>query len=84
MEITPALGKVTQVQLNISTHYLWDMGVLLGDVHISEQERLDKLCATVRIEPTTIRSSFNNSNHSANSSPNIHTSKLIKFKFSFN
>ena len=40
------------------------MGVLLGDVHPSELESLDKLCASVRIEHATIRSSVDNSDHS--------------------
>ena len=29
--------------LDISAHYPWAMGVLLGDVHPSEQERLNNL-----------------------------------------
>ena len=39
----PVLWRVTQVLLDISAHYPWAMGVLLGDVHLSEQERLNNL-----------------------------------------
>ena len=45
------------------------MGVLLGDVHPSELERLDKACARVGIELATIRSSVDNSGNSAYSLP---------------
>ena len=31
----------------ISAYYSWDMGLLHGDVHLSELERLDKPCATM-------------------------------------
>ena len=53
--------------LDILAHYPWAMGVLLGGAHHSEQERLDKPCARVRIELATIKSSVDNSDHSANS-----------------
>ena len=54
---------------DIIAHYPWAMGVLLGDVHPSELERLDKPFARARIELATIRSSVDNSDHLANSSP---------------
>ena len=41
----PVLWRVTQVLLDISAHYPWTMGMLLGDIHPSELERLDKPCA---------------------------------------
>ena len=44
------------------------MGVLIGDVHPSELERLDKPCARAGIELATIRSLVDNSEPSANSS----------------
>ena len=62
--------------LDISAHYPWAMGVLLGDVHPSELERLDKPCARVRIELATVKSSVDNSDHSAKS-------KIRVMKFSF-
>ena len=52
----PVLGRVTQVLLDILAHYPWAMGMLLGDVHPSELERLDKPCARARIELATTRS----------------------------
>ena len=55
--------------LDISAHNPWAMGVLLGDVHPSELEIFDKPCARARVELATIRSSVDNSNHPANSSP---------------
>ena len=67
--ITLAIWRVTQVLLDILAHYPWAMGVLLGDVHPSELERLDKHCTRARIELATIRSPVDNSDHSANSSP---------------
>ena len=63
--------------LDISAQYLWAMGVLPGDVHPSELERLDKPCARARIELATIRLSVDNSDHSVNSSPK--DSALPKF-----
>ena len=43
------------------------MGEVPGDLHPSEMERLDKPCTRARIELATIRSSVENSDHSANS-----------------
>ena len=45
------------------------MGLLLGDVHLSELERLDKPCATVGRELAIIRFAVNDTSHSAISSP---------------
>ena len=39
----PVHGRVTQVLIDISAHYPWAMGVLLGDIHLSELERLNNL-----------------------------------------
>ena len=64
----PVLWRVPQVLLDISAHYPWAMGMLLGNVHPSELERLDKPCVRAGIELATIRSSVDNSDHSANSS----------------
>ena len=47
------------------------MGVLLGDVHPSELDRLTKPFGRVRIELETIRSSVDNSDHSVKSSINF-------------
>ena len=45
------------------------MGLLLGDVHLSELERLDKPCLTVGRELVIIRFTVNDTRHSAISSP---------------
>ena len=45
------------------------MGLLLGDVHLSELERLDKPCATVGRELAIIRFAVNDTSHSAILSP---------------
>ena len=45
------------------------MGLLLGDDHLSELERLDKPCATVGRELAIIRFAVNDTSHSAISSP---------------
>ena len=47
------------------------MGLLLGDVHLSELERLDKPCATVGRELVIIRFAVNDTSHSAISSPEL-------------
>ena len=67
--------QVTQALLEISAHYPWVMGVLHGDIHPSVQKILDKHCGRSRIELATIISSIDNSDHSANSSPNGKTCK---------
>ena len=56
------LGRITQVLLDIEVHYHWAMGVLLGGFHPPE---LDP-CPRARIEPATIRSSVDNSDHLTN------------------
>ena len=66
--ISSVLWRVTQVPLDTLAHYPFAMGLLLGDFHISELERLDKPCGKVRIEPAAIRSSVDNYGHWANSS----------------
>ena len=54
---------------NTSTaYYPWAMGLLLGDVHLSELERLDKPCATVGRKLAIIRFAINDTRHSAISS----------------
>ena len=46
------------------------MGLVIGDVHLSELERLEERFVTVRIERPIIRSSVQDSNPSATSPPN--------------
>ena len=52
--------------LDILAHYPWAMGVLLGDIHLSALEILDKPSARTRIELAT---SVDNSDHLVYSSP---------------
>ena len=52
------------------------MGLLLGDVHFSELERLDKPCATVKGELTIIRFAFSDTRRSAKNNEEIQ-SKVI-------
>ena len=59
-------------EASIRAHYPWAMGLLLGDVHLSELERLDKPCATVVCELAIIRFTVNDISHSAISSHHHH------------
>ena len=40
--------------IDITPHYPWHNDLLLGDVYISEQERLDWPSDTLKIEPVII------------------------------
>ena len=44
--IIPIFRRVTSAA-TITAHHTWAMCLFLGDVHLSELERLDKPCATV-------------------------------------
>ena len=54
-----------QVLLEISAYNSNAIGLLLGNIHPSELEKVDKPSATARIEPTIIISSVDTTSHSA-------------------
>ena len=61
----------------------WAIGLFLGDVHLSELERLNKACATARLERPTIRCSVKDPAQSAISSPFINRSCGVFCHFSY-
>ena len=58
----PRLYTSNPSAATITTHYPWATGLLLSDVHLSELERLDKLCARFAVDDTShsVISSYKN------------------------